>query len=327
MGMKLVDLSVVRGSGLHLFDRHVGRHICGSRWLMKTTSHRKCPWCSSTQTNNHLSYRQCGFQYRACSNCKVVFNVSQGKIDYRNYNAPKTNGYASDLSVFFENDDQKKYLVERFQKAAAPPQEKGFSVLEIGCGPGDVLAEIRSVYPRAEVRGVDPSVNNVNAAQSRHGLAIEHCFWGEGSHFGEYDYVLLFGNLMLHSDPRASLQRAAEHVQAGGRLIFDFKNPRSATRSILRFIRPVLPDIGFIRRLYKQAFHGMPYGLSPTAINIVLADAGLKVVRVHGVAGRNFALGRNIGPFVAASGWLDRIVGRPAWTEYVVERPRNGDEP
>lgn len=93
------------------------------------------------------------------------------------------------------------------------------SILDLGCGPGDVLARIVSAYPEIEPLGVDPSDAFVELARERHPkIPFDRPNALSQVEPKKFDAVLI-KNVLAHCDfPTAMsvLARAAAAVHAGG---------------------------------------------------------------------------------------------------------------
>lgn len=290
-------------------------------------ANRQCPWCGKIRVRPDLNYPQAGLSYLACSSCGVLFaDAGHDRRDYRQYDYTQaTNGKHSPpteqpLEIGFDRNEQATYLLARFERAAGDRVRRSFSCLDVGCGPADFLAALKAKYQEADPAGIDPSEINVRDAWQRHNIQVHQGFW-EHEHRGRYDIITMFGNLMLHKDPRLSLQVAYDRLKPGGVLIVDAKNPRSATRSLLRAIKPLFWDHRLVRKVYRQAFHGMPWGLPQRLVERTLRDVGFEVVGVRQLPGRNAALSFRPSLGLRASTALDRLVRRQPWIEFVARRP------
>jgi SAM-dependent methyltransferase len=226
------------------------------------------------------------------------------------------------LEIGFSRNAQSAYLLKRFEDAVGSRLVYPAKILDVGCGPADLLAALKAAHPQCELSGLDPSDINVRNAWQRHGIRVRQGFW-EDPHFETYDIISMFGNLMLHKNPRTSLQLAHDRLNDGGILMFDVKNPCSATRSLLRAVNPVAGNQRLVSRMYRQAFHGMPWGLPQKLLQGTLQELGFEIATVRQLSGRNATLSRNQSALLRASAIIDQLLRRQAWIEFVVRKPAN----
>ena len=139
----------------------------------------------------------------------------------------------------------------------------GASVLEIGCGDGDLLA---ALDPSFGV-GVDVSPKMVELARSRHsGLEFEVAA-GEELELGRtFDYIVLSDLMPFVHDLVALLERVAAHSHSRTRVIVS---------SYSRVWRPV---IGLAERLRLKPRKPIRNWVSPHDVRNVLELAGLETV-------------------------------------------------
>jgi SAM-dependent methyltransferase len=256
----------------------------------------------------------------------LIADASHATHDYRQYDYTRLGGGESaphteqSLEIGFGRDSQANYLLKRFEEAFGDRLHHPFKLLDVGCGPADFLAALKSRYPQCDVSGIDPSQINVQNAWKRHNIQLRQGFW-EDALDGSYDAISIFGNLMLHKNPLSSLRVAYGRLTDGGLLLFDFKNPYSATRTLLRAAKPFLPNNRLTCRLYRQAFHGMPWGLPVKLAEQWLREVGFDVVAINQLSGRNAALSGKPSMLLKASSIVDRLARRQPWIEFVARKP------
>ena len=117
-------------------------------------------------------------------------------------------------------------------------------IADLGCGPGNSTAVIRSVFPEAEIIGLDHSSNMIDRARAEHpGLQFQLCDVSELS--GEFD--MLFSNACLQwlPDHHALLPRLMGLLRPGGVLAVQI--PMNQDEPLFRMIREVSsqPQWGF----------------------------------------------------------------------------------
>ncbi|HSF98210.1 MAG TPA: methyltransferase domain-containing protein [Ornithinibacter sp.] len=103
------------------------------------------------------------------------------------------------------------------------------SVLDVGCGPGRMVAEALRV--RRRVLGVDVSPVCVRLAAD-HGLPVHlGSVFGQVPGAGSWDVVLLLdGNVGIGGDPAALLRRCADLGSPGARLVVETAGQRGLDR-------------------------------------------------------------------------------------------------
>jgi ubiquinone/menaquinone biosynthesis C-methylase UbiE len=106
----------------------------------------------------------------------------------------------------------------------------GASVLEIGCGAGDLLASINATRKV----GVDLSATQIAAARARLPEATFHVQAGESLELGErFDYIIISDTLNFAADVQQLLERLHAVAQPETRLLFNYFS--SLWRPVLSF--------------------------------------------------------------------------------------------
>jgi SAM-dependent methyltransferase len=97
----------------------------------------------------------------------------------------------------------------------------GASVLEIGCGTGELLGRLRA----ARRVGVDLSPRQIELARARVPDAEFHVQAGEALDLpGQFDYIIISDTLNLAADVQALLSRLHPCTHPGTRLVVNFQN-------------------------------------------------------------------------------------------------------
>jgi len=94
----------------------------------------------------------------------------------------------------------------------------GQRVLDVGCGPGSLTAELVSRVGAANVAAVDPSESFVAAASTRHpGVEVVRA-WAEQLPFADGAFDVALAQLVVHfmADPVAGLAEMARVTRLGG---------------------------------------------------------------------------------------------------------------
>lgn len=161
-------------------------------------------------------------------------------------------------------------------------------LLEVGCGEGLFLRQVKERVPGLECFGIDISVERLKAAGSRlggvNGLSVQDA--GRLSFpDGCFDTVVCINvlfNLGSRQAVAAVMREIARVARPGARIIVDFRNRGNPLLGLKYALAP----------LYDPTVRGLPlrtYSLSE--VRALLAGAGLTVVRAYplGFAGKTFA--------------------------------------
>jgi len=98
---------------------------------------------------------------------------------------------------------------------------KGSSVIEIGCGSGELLAHLSD----CEVTGIDISAKQIEAAGRRIPAGRFHCMAAENLDFGEkYDFIIISDSVNLFADVQLVFERLHTVAKPNTRLILNFHN-------------------------------------------------------------------------------------------------------
>jgi len=87
-------------------------------------------------------------------------------------------------------------------------------VLDVGCGAGDLLAELRA--DGWDVRGIEPAPEAAELARRRHGLRVWNGRFEDAPPAGRFDVVTLAGVLEHLHDPLGALRKAASLLAPDG---------------------------------------------------------------------------------------------------------------
>ncbi|MGJ4858860.1 trans-aconitate 2-methyltransferase [Labrys sp. KB_33_2] len=108
------------------------------------------------------------------------------------------------------------------------------SVLDLGCGTGDLAAEV-ALQPECTVFGVDPATAMLDIARRRPGGDRVTWVQGDGRtvRLGRrFDLIVMTGHafqvFLTPEDRIAALRTIAAHLEPEGRFIFDSRNPAVA---------------------------------------------------------------------------------------------------
>ena len=164
---------------------------------------------------------------------------------------------------------------------------KGLRVLDIGCG-GGILSEPLARLG-AEMVGVDPSEENISAAQAHaepSGLAIDYrCTTAEdlAEHREQFDLVLAMEVVEHVTDVPLFIASCASLVKPGGLMIAATLN-----RTLKSFALAIV-GAEYILRWLPVGTHRWDRFVTPNELEIAMEQAGLRVTGERGVIYNPFA--------------------------------------
>lgn len=113
------------------------------------------------------------------------------------------------------------------------------TIVDIGCGPGNSTAVLKSVFPYADILGIDSSENMIQKAKAEHGdLKFKRCSAEELDGF----YDLLFSNACLQwiPDHEILIPRLMRNLTEDG--VLAVQMPMNQNEPLFRIIREVAAD-------------------------------------------------------------------------------------
>lgn len=131
------------------------------------------------------------------------------------------------------------------------------TILDLGCGTGELATAMAARYPGAAITGVDPAGAMLDIARARpNGEAVT---WVEADARAlrldtRFDLIVLTGHayqvFLTDADQAAALAAIAAHLTPGGRFIFDTRNPafkswenRTRANTTRHLTHPTLGDV------------------------------------------------------------------------------------
>jgi trans-aconitate methyltransferase len=192
-------------------------------------------------------------------------------------------------------------------------------VLDVGCGDGNITAELARALPGGRVVGVDLAPEMIRFARERFPRRsfpnLEFALMDARALRFEREFDVVFSNAVLHwvDDHRAFLRGAAAALVEGGRLVVS-AGGRGNAQAVFGAFRTVLR-----RRPWREFFRDMPrpyFFHAPEDYARWLPEAGL-APRVIRLAPRQARFGSEA-DFVA---WL-----RTTWLPYTQRVPANDRE-
>jgi 2-polyprenyl-6-hydroxyphenyl methylase / 3-demethylubiquinone-9 3-methyltransferase len=155
----------------------------------------------------------------------------------------------------------------------------GRTALDVGCGAGLLCEPLARLG--ASVTGVDAAPENIEAAKAHaagSGLAIDYRageFAVQG--LGRFDLVTSMEVIEHVADPAVFVRELAAHLKPDGLMILSTPNRTPASRL---FLVEAAERLGQVPR----GTHDWDQFLTPDELTALLADAGLEVVEMRGIA-------------------------------------------
>jgi 2-polyprenyl-6-hydroxyphenyl methylase/3-demethylubiquinone-9 3-methyltransferase len=155
----------------------------------------------------------------------------------------------------------------------------GKTALDVGCGAGLLCEPL--VRMGAAVTGVDAAPENIEAAKAHaqlSGLDIDYRA-GEIAEqgLGQFDIVCSMEVIEHVTDPAAFVAELARHLKSDGLLLLSTPNRTAASRL---FLVEAAERLGQVPR----GTHDWDQFLTPEELTDLLADAGLEVIEMQGIA-------------------------------------------
>ncbi len=165
--------------------------------------------------------------------------------------------------------------------AVEPPQR----VLDVGCGPGALTAELVRRLGADHVAAVDPSESFVTAAAQRHPGVDVRLASAESLPFPDESFDATLAQLVVHflADPVAGLSEIARVVRPGGVVaacVWDFAGERGPLGPFWAEARSVDPEIHYESQLPGARSGHLPELFAAAGLSNV-ADTELAVRRSY----------------------------------------------
>jgi ubiquinone/menaquinone biosynthesis C-methylase UbiE len=193
-------------------------------------------------------------------------------------------------------DEPHRHIVATF--AECFPQVKlGGTILDLGCGPGDVSFRFAARFPACTVIGVDGSAAMIRLANRR--KAHETVAGGRvrfieglipGAAIPAVPYAAIVSNSLLHHlhDPQVLWDTVVRHAGAGTRIyIADLRRPESEARArdLVAMYADGEPDV-----LRRDFYHSLCAAFEPREVAAQLAAAGLGELAVKVISDRHLVV-------------------------------------
>lgn len=138
----------------------------------------------------------------------------------------------------------KSFVIKRRLRYVRDCLKKNASVLEVGCGDGALLLDLKARYPHLRLVGMDFSVSRETRCQlAENNIELRVCRIEEAVLEPESFDLIIMNQLIEHvADPPAVIETLAGSLKPGGRLSIETPNLS-----------------GYDRRLFKRSFWGGYY--------------------------------------------------------------------
>lgn len=170
-----------------------------------------------------------------------------------------------------------EHVLEPLQHKFA--SNEALDILDLGCGSGFTSSVLADSFPNARLTSLDPSpqVSQVHGYKDRVN-AIQGTIQSADEMLGEYDVIIILGNLMLHDDPMSTLNLAVQHLRTGGRLLFDFKNIKSSPRQISIIVARLGISRLLPQSLFNRIFVNMRFGFHEEYLDRFMKTLGMEMI-------------------------------------------------
>ncbi|MGD2055805.1 MAG: class I SAM-dependent methyltransferase [Gammaproteobacteria bacterium] len=193
-------------------------------------------------------------------------------------------------------DEPHRHIVASFDTCFPQVQLAG-TMLDLGCGPGDVSFRFAARFPACSVIGVDGSAAMIRLANRRRahaGELQERVRFIEGVIPGAaipaIPYAAIVSNSLLHHlhDPRVLWETVVRYAGAGSRIyIADLLRPQSEVRArdlVTRYAGGE-PEV-----LQRDFYHSLCAAFEPREVVVQLAAAGLGELAVKVISDRHLVV-------------------------------------
>ena len=177
----------------------------------------------------------------------------------------------------------------------------GERILDLGCGPGALTAELAALVPAGSVLGIDASESMIATARRDHAganLRFERCDINSIDFEAQFDVV--FSNATLHwiRDHRRLLANVFKSLKDGGQARLQFAGDGNCS-NLIGVLREVMPEKDYAG--YFDGFEWPWYMPAVDAYRALVSDVPFAESRVWGENGDKY-----FESVEAMTGWIDQ---------------------
>jgi ubiquinone/menaquinone biosynthesis C-methylase UbiE len=207
-----------------------------------------CPWCQGCHrrvvinTVDRVYHRPGSYPVVRCDDCGLLYVTPRPTFeslahhypdDYFCYLTPEDYPGFMRASIQKYNDELARQRISLIEKCIGTIP-RGTSVLDVGCGIGDLLANLEQ-QRACEVRGIDFKDSAVASARLTRHLNVDQATLTEaGYDSARFDLVTMIEYLEHESDPRAILNEARRILKPGGHLVLEIPDPTAWPARLFR---------------------------------------------------------------------------------------------
>jgi len=138
---------------------------------------------------------------------------------------------------------------------------RGYKLLDMGCGTGQLIREIQEAFPNAKCVGVDISPKMIDRAATNNPCAVFMVSSIEGmTGEGEYDIVVCTHSFPYYRDQAQALQKLSTMLKPGGHLLLAQASENSPYDKLAMFFvkfttgKANYPSITAVKQMASQYF-------------------------------------------------------------------------
>jgi ubiquinone/menaquinone biosynthesis C-methylase UbiE len=273
--------------------------------MTSISSQISCPVCGAATNQKILiaKFTEGDHGHRLCGHCEVSYDEDAEDVRQIKLSANMIEGIGSrddyrklfvetweigdesgDVYTDFDWDDNEvlregvaAHVIRAIRNQTS---QSNLKILDVGCGNGFTTEILAREFGQDNLIGLDPSPM-VAQLEPRTGVkGIRGTLDTVEFDAGQFDVVVIIGNLMLHSNVAATLAEAHRILKPGGIAVIDFKNILSASRMIAGWIGRFVPSLQN-RTAIERNFVNMRYGLARKHIPLIAPPEKFEAVDTY----------------------------------------------